>query len=222
MIKLSVLIHKRPLNYKERLINLKVNLNNISQRAQSFLKNPKFFKEGKSSDFFVTIDDQDRIMTIIHGKNPEDMEFLLAEVVAKFSENKKITDVWKINFREIENFLRDENHLSAFVGDPLEIESILNQIKASLIGFAFKSKVENEQMWIISQRKKWKHLSLTAQNEWALALTKTLGWELIFCENNLLTVTKTPEAVDSEALSDLINTILRGEEIVAPMKVVAV
>lgn len=201
---------------------MKVNLNNMSQRAQGFIKNPRLFKEGIASGFLVTVDDHDRILTVFHGKNPEDLEFILAEVVAKFSENKKISDVWKINFREIESFLRDENHLPAFSENTQEIESLLVQVKASLIGFAVKAKLKNQHEWIISQRKIWNQLNLTAQNEWAQTLIRPLGWELVFCEGDILTVTSTEAGVDAEALSLLINAILSGEENILPMKVVAV
>ena len=201
---------------------MKANLSNLSHRAQSFIKTPKFFKKGASPDFLVTIDDQDRILTVSHGKNPDDIEFILAEVVAKFSENKNIFDIWKINFRETESFLRDENHLPAFTGDTQEIESILIHIKASIIGFALKSKIKKEQEWIFSQWKNLNFISLTLQNQWAQALVKVLNWELVFYEESILTVTNTPEGIDSETLSLLINTILSGEEMIPPVKVVAV
>jgi hypothetical protein len=194
----------------------------MSQRAQSFIKTPKFFKGGISSDFQVTVDDHDRILTVSHGKNPDNMEFILAEVVAKFSENKTISEIWKINFREIESFLRDENHLPAFAESTQEIESVLIHVKASLIGFAVKAKFNKQHQWIISQRKNWNQLSLTAKNEWAQTLIRPLGWELIFCEGDVLTVTNTPTGMDAEALSLLINAVLSGEEIILPMKVVAV
>ena len=201
---------------------MKENLNTMSQRAQSFIRTPKFYKESALKDFLVTMDDQDRIITVFHGKNPDNLEFILAEVVAKFSENKKISDVWKINFRASESFLRDENHLPAFGGDTQEIESLLTQVKVNLVGSAFKSKVIKEQKYIISQRKKWSQLSLTSQNEWAQSLVRTLDWELIFCEGDNLFVTNTPSGVDNETLSLLINIIVSGEEIIPPMKVVAV
>lgn len=201
---------------------MKANLNNLSLRAQSFINAPKFFIEGLPSDFMVTVDAHDRILTLSHGKNPDSIEFILAEVVAKFSENMKISDVWKINFREIENFLRDENHLPAFGGDTQEMESLLTQMKAELIGLAFKAKLEKQYKWIISQRKDWNQLTLTAQNEWAQILIKALGWELVLCEGSILTVTNTPSGVDAESLSLLLNTILSGEEMNLPMKVVAV
>ena len=201
---------------------MKANLNHLSHRAQSFIKTPKFFKKGASPDFLVTIDDQDRILTVSHGKNPDDIEFILAEVVAKFSENKKISEIWKINFREIESFLRDENHLPAFTGETQEIESLLIQIKVSLIGNALKSKIEKEQEWIIYQWKNVNFLSMSLQNQWAQAITKLLDWELVFYESNILTVTNTPLGIDSETLSLLINTILSGEETIPPVKVVAV
>lgn len=201
---------------------MKVNPNEISQRAQTFIKVAKFFKQGLPGDFQVSIDEQDKITAVFHGKNSNDIEFILAEVLAKFSVNKKILEVWKINFREIENFLRDENHLQAFTGDMDKIESIFIKLKAGLIGFAVKVKLDNHQEWSISQRRKGISQSLTAQNEWAQILIRPLGWELVLCEKSILTVTNTPLGVDDETLTLLINTILSGEEIIAPMKVVAV
>ena len=161
-------------------------------------------------------------MTVSHGKKADEIEFILAEIVAKFSENKKFSDIWKINFREIESFLRDENHLPAFTGDTHEIESALIHIKAGMIGSALKAKLKNKLEWIISQRKNWNQITLTAKNEWAQSLIRPLGWELIFCEGEVLTVSNTPPGVDGETLSLLINVILSGEENFLPMKVVAV
>lgn len=208
--------------YKEEVINLKENLNHVSQRAQSFIKSTKFFKKDIFLDFLVTLDDHGNIIEVFHGKNSHEIEFILAEVLAKFSGKKKISDIWKINFREIESFLRDENHLPAFAGDMQKIESLFIQLKARLIGFAVKVKLEKQIDWIISQRKKGNQLSLTAQNEWAEVLIRPLEWQLVFCEGDVLTVTNTPTGMDADTLSLLINTILGGEEIIASMKVVAV
>lgn len=201
---------------------MKVNLNSISHRAQEFLLNPGFHKAGLHSDFLVTIDGNDKILTVFHGKNTEDADFIIAEVLAKFSENKKILDIWKINFREIESFLRDENHLPAFTENIPELEQILNFNKISLVGSAIKAKLGSEADVLFSQRKNWNQLNLAAKNQWAQKLLAPLGWELILCEEEVLTVTLVPESLDEVGSSQLINTILSGGESLPPMKVVAV
>jgi hypothetical protein len=102
------------------------------------------------------------------------------------------------------------------------MDSALTLIKAGMIGSALKAKLKKQLEWIISQRKKWNQITLTAKNEWAQALIRPLGWELIFCEGDVLTVSNTPSGVDGDSLSLLINVILSGEENFLPMKVVAV
>lgn len=201
---------------------MKLNLNSISGRAQSFLKNPSFYKAGLLSDFIVTVDGNDKILTAFHGKNAGDVDFIIASVLAKFSENKKILDIWKINFREIESFLRDENHLPAFTENIPELEQILNSNKISLVGSAIKAKLGSEAENLFSLRKNWNQLSLAAKNQWAQKLSAALGWELILCEEEVLTVTSTPSGVDEAGLSVLIGTVLSGAETLPPMKVVAV
>jgi hypothetical protein len=201
---------------------LKVKLNSISHRAQEVLSNPSFHKAGLLSDFLVTVDGDDKILTVFHGKKAEDVHFIIAEVLAKFSENKKILDIWKINFREIESFLRDENHLPAFTENIPELEQGLNFNKISLVGSAIKAKLGPEADVLFSQRKNWNQLSLAAKNQWAQKLLAPLGWELILCEEEVLTVTSMPESLDEAGSSQLINTILSGEESLPPMKVVAV
>ena len=201
---------------------MKVNLNSISNRAQGFLKNPGHFKAGSAAAFEVTVDENDKILTVFHGENSDEVAFVIAEVLAKFSENKKIFEVWKINFREIESFLRDENHLPAFAENIPEIELILNNNKMTLIGSAIKAKLGSKLENLFSQRKNWNQLTLAAKNEWAQTLTLALGWELILCEEDVLTVSSTPHGVDEAGLSLLISSIFSERESLPPMKVVAV
>lgn len=201
---------------------MKVNLNSISNRAQGFLKNPGHFKAGSTAAFEVTVDENDKILTVFHGENTDEVDFVIADVLAKFSENKKIFEVWKINFREIESFLRDENHLPAFAENIPEIELILNNNKMTLIGSAIKAKLGSKLEILFSQRKNWNQLTLTVKNEWAQTLTLALGWELILCEEDVLTVSSAPHGVDEAGLSLLINSIFSGSSSLPPMKVVAV
>lgn len=201
---------------------MKVNLNTISHRARSFFAQPQFYQSGLPADFEVVLDGHDSILTVRHGRNSQNIDFLIAEIVAKFSINKKIQDVWKINFREIESFLRDENHLPAFTENISDLGPIVDSTKISLIAFALKAQLKHSDESVFSQRKNWNQLTLAAKNRWAQQLLAALGWELILCEDNVLTVTGTPVGVDQHALSDLINTILSIEENLLPMKVVAV
>jgi hypothetical protein len=193
---------------------LKVNLQLISKRAQNLLEQKEFFKEDIGSLFFVEWEN-DKILTVSHRGNPADAEFIFAESLARIAKKRSIPELWKISFREVDSFLRDENHLPAFSGEADVFEEVFNQIKISLIAYAAKSKLSNP----ISYNE---NLTLAKKNEWAQNLLRPLGWQLVLLEAGVLTVTHTPENVQAFTLEAVINTILEGEVQIPPLKVVAV
>lgn len=194
---------------------MKANLTSISKRAQGFLGTPEFFKGSLTHKFEVIFNTNDKILTVFHRENPADLEFIFAETLARFSKNKNIPELWKINFREVDSFLRDENHLPAFQEDGVLLEKILLKTKISLIASAVKAQLKSD--FLLS-----KETNLAAKNLWAQKLITPLGWELVLYEHDVLTVTGLPEGVPTEALEELLKDILEGGEKVLPMKVVAV
>lgn len=201
---------------------MKVNLTTISKRAQGILTNSQFQKSDLTSDFEVTLDSSDRILTVFHSGKAGEIELILSEALAVFAKNRTIADLWKINFREVENFLRDENHLPAFTESIPEMEKILNIRKISLIAEALKTKAGEEVYTLIEMIFDWRNLSLVAKNQWAMEFLNIIGSELIFCDGETLTFTKVPKDVPGSDLELLVQRILGGGEIVLPMKVVAV
>jgi hypothetical protein len=203
---------------------LKVNL--ISQRAQSFLEKPEFYKLDLKShlqkNFAVTLDENDRILTVFHRKNERAIETILAEVVSKFAKNKKISELWKINFREVDSFLRDSNHLPTFSDDQVLAEKLLQETKISLIAEAVGARLQNDISELKMQISQWSELGLVAKNLWAQKIIAPLEWELVLCETDSLVLTKTPEGVSPTEQLAVLQEVLGWQEASLPMKIVAV
>jgi hypothetical protein len=202
------------------MINLKVNL--ISKRAQDFLSSSAHFLPNQTAVFRVSLDESDKILTVSHSNNEPNLEKLFAEVLAKFAKNKKISELWKINFREVESFLRDENHLPAFPENQDLAENALIKSRNSLIASAVETKLQNNFPLLNKQVSQWGSLSLVEKNKWADMLLAPLEWQLIYCEGDVLNVTKIPEGVDSAVLTEVIQMIFKSEGKLLPVKLVAV
>lgn len=201
---------------------MKVNLATTSKRAQGILINPQFKKDELDTDFQVTMDSGDRILTVFHSGKSGEYELIFSEALAVFAKNRTIGELWRINFREVENFLRDENHLPAFAEKAPVLEEILRIRKISMIAEALRTKAGEEIYTLVEVMFDWRNLSLVAKNQWALEFLKTIDSELIFCDEETLTFTKTSKEVEGSDLELLVQKILGGGEIVLPMKVVAV
>ena len=204
------------------MTNLKVNLNTISKRARDFLNNPQFINAEIDSDFELILDLSGIILTVYHKGNSSEVQLIFSEVLAVFAKNKTIHELWKVNFREVENFLRDENHLLAFPQPTLEFENLLNITKISMIAEGFKNLSGGKIYDLKKTVFDWENLNLVAKNQWAEEFLDIIGAELIFCDNFTLTFTNKGQDITRSDLEILVQKILVGEENVLPMKVVAV
>jgi hypothetical protein len=174
---------------------LKVNLATISKRAKGFLENPQFLKSDLLEDFQVTLDSSDKILTVYYRFHSEEVERIFSEGLAIFSKNRNPDELWIINFREFENFLRDENHLPALDLLTPEFEEIFIIIKISLIASIIKLRHGTDLVNTIQTASHWENLSLVEKNIWARDFLVFLGRELIFCDGQTLTVKKAPIGV---------------------------
>lgn len=202
---------------------MKVNLNSLSKRAQSLISNPKFaLPNARGPLTFKVSTAGDKILTAEYAGDPEEMELLFSEVLATFSKNKSLKDLWQISYREIENFLRDENHLPFSPEAQEDLEDIYIKTKLSLMADVLTSTHKEEFLGLKSSLELWEELSLVEKNKWSQAFLSTLSWELVFCERDILTVSGVFPGLKSSHLSFFVTQIFRGEGKVLPMKLVAV
>lgn len=210
---------------------MKVNL--ISKRAQYYLTHPAAYNKELDDKFSVTLNEWDKVHTVFHSEQLGTIEFIMAEVLAKFAATKNLSELWKINFREIENFLRDENHLPAISEDQTEVTEIFLKTKILLMAGMIKALLKTDFDNLYSTVLHWEKLTLVEKNKWSQSFFKPLGWELVLSEDDLVYVKISQEVseVERPLVIDLLlksvftspsNQAFRGEEWSLPMKLVAV
>lgn len=175
----------------------------LSNRARDFLNSPRHQKafsdlyKDCSWDFLLDNggnSDQDfqndKILTLTYFISPteNDLEKLLYESLSRMSSERTVSFLIKLSFRELENFLRDENHLPVF----LETEQVLalerfKVVKNSLLAGVFYKKIEK----FIGPLKGWSEYSLVEKNLQAKRLLSLL--------NNLISRVKMPELTLAES-----------------------
>lgn len=201
---------------------MKVNLSATSKRIQNILKTPLFKNINLETEFGLTLDGSDKILTVFHNGKSDELELVLNDVLAIFAKNRSLPDLWKINFREIESFLRDENHIPAFGAMAKEAEEVLNLQKITLIAEVINTAAIKDMRTLAGGLYHWEKLSLAAKNEWANGFLKIIGSELVFCDSQTLTLTKVQPEVTNRDLEILSQKIFDRFNIILPMKVVAV
>ena len=210
---------------------MKVNL--MSQRAQAIMANPTYYLLDQSAKFTLTLSSDDKVLTTHHSEKVGSIEFIFAEVLAKFAQNKKLSELWKINFREAENFLRDENHLPAFDQELSLIAEIFTKTKISIIASMVKCLHRNNFENLKNEVFHWEKLSLVEKNKWSIEFLRPLGWELILSEGDLIYIKIQPE-LSAEELKIVIDQLLKNlflppnfsenqeHDLLLPLKLVAV
>lgn len=201
---------------------MKDNLNTFSMRAQKLIATPEYYLKGFHQEFIVTTDKNDRILTVLHGEFSIELEVVFAEVLSKFGMNKKIPEIWSIHFREIESFLRDENHLPAFSQEQEKLEIVLQTLKILLVVSAVKSSLGPMLDSLFLLQEKWDTLNLAAKNAFFTEVLKPLGLELILYADDILTIAGAGPQVQNSDLESVLQGIFQGRGKVLPMKVVAV
>jgi hypothetical protein len=201
---------------------LKANLEKISKRAWGFYENPQFLNSDLLEDFEVILNDSDKILTVSHRKYSIDIDLIFSEAMALFSLNRTISDLWKINYREFENFLRDENHLPAFAEDATILEEFFVKMKISLIASTINFRQKTKLALLKNGIFNWRNLSLVEKNIWSRDFLEVLGWTFIFCDEGTLTVANSPLFTTNESLELLLMKIFGVGELDFPLKVVAV
>lgn len=198
---------------------MKVNLNTLSKRAQEVLSSPRFLLDDSSKKASFAVECAgDKILTARHKSSLEDVSFLFAEVLCLFSQGKNILEVWKISYREVESFLRDENHLPFLPVDPKELESLFIKTKLSLMGALLKS----SHQFNLVDVSQWEALSLVEKNKLAQALFSALSWDFIYCDGKTMQVSGAYEGFTSELATGLLTAIFKADGKDLPMIVVAV
>ena len=134
------------------------------------------------------------------------------------AQGKVLFNLWSLSFREFENFLRDENHLPAFLEITEELEGEFKKLKLTFLASGYFQKLRDLQLHF----KDWHSLSLVMKNQISLGLCQKLGWHLIYAEESVLTIESSFSWATNDELTYFVDEALGGSLKIAEIKVVAV
>jgi hypothetical protein len=185
-----------------------------SQRAQNLIEHPVGLKTDLPFGFNVTLDANDKILTLNYGR-VEKVEArvplaLFYEVFVGLGIKKNLASLSLLNFREAENFLRDENSIPSFSLESTEITAVeelfieaqMNLLSTLAIALLKKEALSKEIFSPV-----WEQKSLVEKNQVTVLLSQKLNiflppekkWEVLLAEADSLSI-KTASSQWSSAL----------------------
>lgn len=217
----------------------------FSKRAQDILANPKHalahgsplkshqfwtwefsLKKMKQNDF-----QSDKILTLNYLKHDGNiLESLFLETISQMVLGRDIYFLLNLQFRELENFLRDENHLPVFdILLPISPEDSFKSVKNSLLATLLKYEIEKIE-GAVSQLFGWSHLSLADKNRWSRTFishlnnlfSRVVPLQLAIAENDKMAIVMNDFPVSTEVLEVLLKLIFNSADENSSFKVVAV
>lgn len=217
----------------------------LSKRAQEFLSHPvhrtlKSFidcgsKKWQWSFSFEKLDSNelhsDKILTLSYFSEEASIcDLLILETLSLMVKGRDVLALNHLSFRELENFLRDENHLPVFENLPGNFpEESFKSVKNSLIVAILKNKLEaklNPTKKLI----KWEELSLVEQNKTCLAYVTLLNnlfnkanpLELVLASTDEISLILNGFPLSIEVIEGLLKEFIGDEQQISSFKVVAV
>lgn len=217
----------------------------LSKRAQEFLNTSRHLKENSSQavlsarpfwEFSFQKNNEnefqsDKILTLFYSyPTATELEFLFMETISRLATGRNILFLEKLTFRELENFLRDENHLPVFeISITPEVEALYKVVKFSLLASILIKEIENN----IDYRpleKSWSALSFVEKNREAKILISLLNslfpavkpLELALVENQEISVVMNEFPISQEVIEEVLGRLFVNPLEKSSLKVVAV
>ncbi len=189
----------------------------LSQKAKKFALNPSYYDKGLSEPLNIGIDQSDNILTLSHCFQPETVECLMIESLASLCLHKNLKYLCKLQYKELENFLRDENHIPALSIETIFFEAfskmrqlfIMESLKQALAHHSELNYPQNDS-------------NLVELNRWGQHFSRFLNGELILVEGAQFNIKLNPMSM-SQTDINMVFENLHGARSNWPMfKVVAV
>lgn len=164
----------------------------LTLRMQHYQNEGKFLQKGLKTGFVLELaletppHVERKLKQILHGEYLEiDADKrLLIPCLAELMIGKNRKFLWSLNFREVENFLRDENHLPALQGPAFqEWEHYFFKLKAEFLGawaFFLNQKMAQELSMPLADKAIWNSMGLVGHNRWGHSLAYFLELEFIY------------------------------------------
>jgi len=170
----------------------------------------------------------DRILTLQYSNSTgQSLVDLFLESVCSMLVNRPLQALFSLSFREVENFLRDENHLPAFSNDSeTAAREVFLQVKMTLVQKVLLENVDTKRL--IGTDQSWNDLSLAGKNRTVInffswlndRFGKTNSLELILVEDPVVTVKNNDFPLDLPLVEGLLNQLFTSKETLSPLKVI--
>lgn len=209
----------------------------FSARAQNFLNNPNHLQKELGRPWKLELSSGDKILTLSYS--PPQLEpskvpsSLFCEVLSVFALNRSVEVIDTFSYREVENFLRDANHLSAFSltsAESAEAEKAFGVIKWQLFAAAVFELMKKQTGFSLDYFNGWGSETLVEKNRSAakfitefntvVPLGKTV--EFVFAEGDTLHLKATTGKWAADSLIHFMHSLLSEFNGATGIKVVAV
>lgn len=109
----------------------------ISSRARALIQSPQYGKvfPDKTSAFYQWKISSDKKLTVSYEATIDTVRIPLMETISLFINHKELNNLFTLEFREVENFLRDQNDTPAFSSN---VEDIYRDLLSALTFSFFK------------------------------------------------------------------------------------
>lgn len=156
-----------------------------------------------------------------------DLVDLFLESICRMCESRPVASLFSLSFREVENFLRDENHLSVFSEESVAAaRDVFSQVKSSLVQNVLLEKVDLKTL--LGTDRNWNELTLAGKNR---TLANLISWlndrlgkpnalELILAEDTSVTVKNNDFPLDLQVIEGLLNQVFPAQKSLSPLKVI--
>lgn len=210
----------------------------FSKRAESLLDNQRHSKtsfqdETWSWDFTLKESESflgDKILTLMYSNLPtERSDSLFLETISILSIEKNIDFLIRLGFREVENYLRDENHRPAFdAKDEISLEKSFKKVKNSLLSALILNKLK-ETKDKYRQNISWNDLSFVEKNRRVMAILEDLNLlfpkgkkaSLALVENETIFLVKNDLPLDLDTVELILRPLFHIDSGKSSLKVVA-
>lgn len=213
----------------------------FSIRAINHLSHPQFIAGAKSqASFFWQLEysegaghlQTDKILTLRYSHRTEDdIQNILLEALCRLVQGRTLSFVFLLNFREIESYLRDDNHVEAFGPEIYSrAQECFERLKSSLLVQILVQKLDDSRssFGVKSIKSPWDQLSFVERNRAVSRLIAELNklfgnekaLEFVLAEGDLITVKKNDFPLDLVVLEHLMGQIFSMGSVDSPLKVV--
>ena len=109
----------------------------ISNRAQALIQSPQYGKvfPDKTASFYQWKFASDKKLTVSYEVSLDPVRIPLMDTISLFLNQKELCNLFTLEFREVESFLRDQNDTPAFSSN---VEDIFHKLLADLTSSFFK------------------------------------------------------------------------------------